>query len=194
MPQNWLLNRTVPPTVEPVTLAELKNHARVLNTDAGQDHVLNMAIATARDQFELLTDVAIMEQTWQLQLPTLPPDLRIPKPPMVDAGSVSVAYVDTDGNTQPFTDWTVMPSGYSNARLIAPGAIPSTSSLEPFPWSVTYKAGQVDPTDVWSAVRGAILLLAAYFYEHRITAVQGQVTELPHAFQSVVAQYRVYWP
>src|SRR5690348_11329574 len=51
------------PTAEPVTLAEMKTHLRVDNTD--EDANLIADIAAARDWIEERTSMRMMTQTWR---------------------------------------------------------------------------------------------------------------------------------
>lgn len=57
------LSLLVPPTAEPVTLAELKSHLRVDNTS--EDVALVSDIAAARDWIEHRTGTRLMTQTWR---------------------------------------------------------------------------------------------------------------------------------
>lgn len=192
MPSQYLINRTVPPSVEPVTRDELKEHARVLNTDTGQDQSLDDAIAGARDQFELRSDVAIMSQTWQLSYAGAYNMVRIPKPPIVDVTEVS--YVDADLAAQVLdpADYRLFNGGMSPSWLEFSGTLPVVGSVM-FPWSITFTCGVADPTLLWPGIRNAVLVLAAQLYEYRVESQDKKLEMIPHGFESIVAQYRTYW-
>jgi hypothetical protein len=58
--------RLVPPTLEPVTLAEAKAHLRYVPAD--QDALILERVAVARDVVERYCERALLTQEWELQL------------------------------------------------------------------------------------------------------------------------------
>ena len=56
------LTRTAAPTVEPVTLGEIKTHLRLTGTE--DDYLLPQLVKAARDYVETFTRRAICTQTW----------------------------------------------------------------------------------------------------------------------------------
>jgi uncharacterized phiE125 gp8 family phage protein len=82
-----------PPSVEPVTLAEAKQHLRV-DTDA-DDALIASLVSAAREECEHLLERALAPQTLQLLLDEWPVAIQLPKPPLVSV--TSVEYVDPTG-------------------------------------------------------------------------------------------------
>ena len=85
------------PTVEPVTLATAKLHARVEIDD--DDDLIEAYISAARERAEHLTERALAPATLCLYLDAFPADgIQIPRPPV--SAIVSVQYVDGAGDLQ----------------------------------------------------------------------------------------------
>ena len=195
MPSEWILQQTVAPTVEPVSVDELKVHARIANADTGQDGVLTRCIALARDQFEIDTGWAIMAQTFLLRLKAMPHELLLMKTPVRSVDSV--IYVDPDGADQTVDplDYRFYPGGYSSGRIaLLADSWGTPSSTEAYPWSITYQCGATNKADVPLGVKGALLWLATYLYDNREAVTAGTMNNLPHTYQSCVNRYRTYHP
>jgi uncharacterized phiE125 gp8 family phage protein len=60
----WSWAMTVAPTVEPISLTEAKQHARI--TQDNDDAMIQRFIVTAREQAEDYMNRGIMTQTWQM--------------------------------------------------------------------------------------------------------------------------------
>ena len=85
------------PTVEPVTLATAKLHARVEIDD--DDDLIESYISAARQRAEHLTERALAPATFCLYLDAFPADgIQIPRPPI--NAITSVQYVDGAGDLQ----------------------------------------------------------------------------------------------
>lgn len=196
MPLTHLLKQTVKPTQEPVSVAELKEHLRIVPTDTGQDDVLARCIASARGQFEITTDRAVMLQTWRLSLPPFNYMLPLPHPPLVDP-LVEFEFIDDSGDnvSMPEDSYRVEYDGCPGLVCKQADWPSDVSGTVPFPFVITYQAGAASPDDVDENIKAAILLLAAYLYTQRETAIVGQSpADMPHAFTAIVSQYRVWMP
>jgi uncharacterized phiE125 gp8 family phage protein len=89
------------PDVEPVTLAELKTHLRITDTDTDRDAMLTALLLSARVHIDGKSGYlgrAINTQTWELRLDSFPDEIVIPLPPLQSV--TSVKYIDTDGVEQ----------------------------------------------------------------------------------------------
>jgi len=187
-----------PPAVEPISLAEAKQHARIEYPD-DDDLVANL-ITAARLVCEKEIRRAFISQTWETYLdhwpwPSyypgamyhgssyIPQTMSYPYTPLamiqVDNPNLisvaSISYVDTSGATQ-----TLDPSAYQ-VEPGAPGRIhpaygqtwPSVRCI-PGAITVNYLAGYGPAaTDVPECVRTAIKMMVAELYEQReMTAAQ----------------------
>jgi uncharacterized phiE125 gp8 family phage protein len=60
--------------------------------------------------------------------------------------------------------------------------------------TVTFSAGYGAAADVPQALRHAIYMLVAYWYEQRETAAGRTMTSVPLGFDALIAPFRVYDP
>lgn len=92
------LTLLTPPAVEPVTLAEAKQHLRIEGTS--DDALINTLIVAARLLAELWTGRSLITQTWLMRRDEAPASnfVRLPKAPL-QAVSFIKAYDDADGAT-----------------------------------------------------------------------------------------------
>lgn len=193
----YSIQRTIAPTVEPVTLDQAKSHLRVESDD--DDALIATYIQAAREYVEQQTNRAVLQQTWRLSLDCFPQRLRCPVPPGVSLGTscrirggillpkpaliavTSITYLDYTGSRQ-----TLDPSMYSaDAGLPAmlapaygtywPAAAPQPGSVQ-----VTYTAGYGSTaTAVPATVQLAVLVLTTQFYDNRdVVIVPGSPTAL----------------
>ncbi len=96
------INRTVEPTFEPVSLAEMKNHAR--EDDHAFDLSMNGALRAAVRAVENETRRQLVTATWVLKLDRFPSDdgaIYLPRPPLQSV--TTITYTDVDGNAG--TSW-----------------------------------------------------------------------------------------
>lgn len=204
----WAMQQTVAPTLEPVTLAEVKASARVDITD--DDDLINDLITTARVYIENLTGVSMMPQTWVMYLDRFPRDnayetwpwhayprtILIPWYPVQSVSSIT--YLDSNGATQ-----TIDPSTYTSdlvSRLarVSPGPaqswpvnspliIPQQNSVQ-----VTFVAGYPDQTTVPQTLKLAVKLLVGLWYQNReaaLTSTRVASAVVPFGVKELLAQY-----
>jgi uncharacterized phiE125 gp8 family phage protein len=184
----------VPPSEEPITLAEAKTHLRVDHDD--DDMLITGYIAAARQTCELTARRAFVTQTLELHLEEWPcDDLDLPMPPLQSV--TSITYIDVDGVTH-----TVSASDYIVYASLQPGEIhlkwnaawPSVQ-LQPGPSiTVRYVAGYGLAVAVPWQFKSAVLLLVGHFYENREAVVVGTIaTVLPMAVKSLLMIDRRSW-
>jgi uncharacterized phiE125 gp8 family phage protein len=181
-----------PPAVEPVTLAEAKAYLRVEHDD--DDDVIAALVAGARMHVEAQTRRALITQTWRLARDIWPPDGRLAVVP-VPLNAVAAARIyDEDGapqaiDTQAFTiDKGAAPAIVAFAPWSLPGPGRAVAGIE-----LDVEVGYGDAgTDVPQALRQAIKLLVAHWYENRgLIAVGHTVAVLPASVAALIAPYRV---
>lgn len=202
-----------PPAAEPVSVADAKAHLR-LDTD-DEAGLLALLIAGAREVAETVTERALVTQTWRMSLdswcerdgwreraePCLAPlagrvsgriAIELPKPPLV-----SVASVTTYGEAGVGAVWE--PAAYFVDRAGAPGRI---VRLRGAPWPVpgrpaggieiVFTAGYGGPEAVPAALRQAILLLVAHWFENREPAPPRTIgAPIPASVYGLLAPFRV---
>lgn len=193
-----------PPTVEPVTRAEMKTFLREVGTD--QDLLIDALISAARAYAENYTRRAFVTQERELTMDWFPGGsalevdygygsgnvIRIPRPPLQSVRWIK--YLDVNGNLQ-----TVDPTIYQVDTYAEPGGV-KPNYLQFWPLytvrgdfnavQVRYYAGYpVDTTgdlagNVPKAIKQWIMHRVAQAYEHREPVVieRGSLLEMPPSY------------
>lgn len=186
--------RTVAPSVTPVSLDEAKAHLRV--TGAAEDTLISGlidAVTGHLDGWSGILGRALVTQSWRRDFSDFPAGdwLRLPLTPVT---AVSVDYYDEGGVQQ-----TLSSSLY---RLHVDAIGPYISLVDGEAWpaadtrddavQVTAVCGYGSAgSDIPQAIRQAMLLAIAHFYEHRESVVVGTIaTQLPMAVSALLAPYR----
>lgn len=118
------LNRTVEPTVEPVTLVEQKEHARILHNH--EDTFLESLITVARIGCEKELGQSFVTQTWEMKLDRWPcstltnplGSIELPYGPLQSVTSVQYYDQNSTLTTMPSSDYIVT---VGNVGRITPG-------------------------------------------------------------------------
>lgn len=183
---------TTGPTSEPVTLTEVKAHARI--DHALDDTWLTTIITTARVYVENYIRAALFTQTITAKWDRFPHHFCLEKPPLQSVTSIS--YLDTAGASQ-----TLATANY----VVDTSTTPATITLAyGYTWpstrdqiaavTVVYIAGYTATANIPPPIKQAILMLIGYWYENRETVgdTVGELTQLPFSVQSLLTPYRVY--
>lgn len=206
---------TVPPSVEPVSLADAKLQARIDTT--ADDALVTDLIIGARQWVEQYTGRALITQTWQLWLDLWPgavekwwdgvrdgpvtglddiSTITLPRAPL--QGVNSVQYFD---NTDTATIWPT--SNYFVDTVHAPGRLAlRLGSVWPVPSRITngicieYVVGYGnDGSTVPEPIKTAIRQLVAHWYEYRgeatVAGAKRGLINVPLIIQSLLEPYRV---
>lgn len=160
--------------VAPITLADLKAHARIDAAD--EDAGVTSYLAAAAGRVERLTGRLLTERAVTLALPSFPPlaAQEIALPGGRCAAVASVAYVDAGDAalTLAAEDWW-LDAVSAPARLgLAGGALWPVTRPWGLPVTIGYTAGYADgaqPPDLLAAV----MVIATEMYEQRRAAVIG---------------------
>jgi uncharacterized phiE125 gp8 family phage protein len=193
------------PTVEPVTLADVKLHCRVDHTD--EDTYISGLLKAAREYCENFTGRAFVERTLQYNLNKWPSRkvIYLPRPPLVSV--TSVIYHTTTGTPITLTagtDYLVDADSEPGAILLPDGKTWPTASLYPLnPIRITYIAGYEAETgppvnyrvNIPEYVNHAIKLYVGSLYENREAVLPaGHIGRtLPMGMESLLWQERVFW-
>ena len=166
---------SVPPTVEPVSVAELKEHARI---DHGhEDARLASLITTARLMVEKDTRRKLCTQTVILSLDYLPSYLV---PDILPIQSISgITYYDANNTLQTLAAATYEADLYAEPILIRPafGQTWPTTYDRFGAVLVTMVAGYGAASAVPEDAKQAILLLASHWVENREAVLTGTISK-----------------
>jgi uncharacterized phiE125 gp8 family phage protein len=169
------LRVSVPPTVEPVSVAELKEHARI---DHGhEDARLASLITTARLLVEKDTRRKLCTQTVVLSLDYLPSYLV---PDILPIQSISgITYYDGNNALQTLAASTYEADLYAEPVIIRPafGQTWPTTYDRFGAVLVTMVAGYGAASAVPEDAKQAILLLASHWVENRESVLTGTISK-----------------
>lgn len=178
----YALEVSSPPEVEPIDLAQAKNHCKVEIPDE-DDQFLHW-IRTARRLSESLLGAALITQTHKVYLDEFPEwEFVVPRGPLQSV--TSIVYTATDG-----TSTTLSASAYQADAKSVPGRItPSYGNVWPTAREqmnavcITCVVGYGDAgDDVPDEIRRAMYLAVATWNFHR----EQTPTELPVGVQSLL--------
>jgi uncharacterized phiE125 gp8 family phage protein len=181
-----------PPLVEPISLAEAKAYLRVEHN--ADDDVIAALITGARVHVEAQTRRALITQSWRLVRDAWPEDGRIAVTPAPLRELVAARVYKLDGSTQAIDVQAFVANkasapamlGFTLGALPAPGRHFGGIELE-------VEVGYGDAaSDVPEALRQAIRVLVAHWYENRGLLGEADATGiLPQSAAALLAPYRV---
>jgi uncharacterized phiE125 gp8 family phage protein len=181
------------PTDEPVTVATLKEHLRIVTSD--EDTVLAQYLAAARLYVEDMTGRAIVTQTRETVLDAWPDsetaDIMFGRAPL--ASIVSVTYLDEDFATQTVDSGDYYADTVSERPTVVfkdsfdwPTVATSTGAIR-----IRYTAG-VAQDSVPKHVAQAVLFLASHWYTNREPVNIGNIVNpLPYALDALITSLRI---
>lgn len=204
--------RTVAPVAEPVTVAEIKDHSKIDGTD--EDVYLGTLITAAREMVALRTGRSLINETWVASLDVWPSASRdewwdgVRDAPMsvLDAPFVeldkapffSLSKVELIDEAGAATLWDAgayyIAKNYGRGRLTRKRGVTWPTPLRDSAGiQITFVAGYgTDANAVPLALRHAIKLLAAHWYENReVIHARNASTEMPAGVGSIIQQYRM---
>lgn len=180
-----------PPASEPVSLAELKLHARV---DFGDDDTTLQALLDAAvahlDGYSGVLGRCLISQTWKQTYRDWCGRFRLPFP---DASSVVVKYFDADGAEQTVSSSLYeIVDGEKGSEVVFKDAFtePSLDDDRDAPVSVEFVAGYGDADAVPAALKVAIMMLAAHWYQNREAVLVDAPKSVPLGFDALTEPYR----
>ena len=188
------------PTVEPLTLAEVKTHLHEDLSDASNDALITTLIQVTRQSAEHRTQRALMLQTLEQTLDAFPSGaIVLEMPPVVDV--TSVTYTAADGSTVVLSNTLyTLDAAREPARLVPsylaecwPDTQDSIAAVR-----VRYRAGYstsataaVAQAAVPAAIRQWMLLAIGDMYERRTAS--GERPAVRHDFvDGLLDRYRIW--
>jgi len=178
------------PTVEPVTLAEAREHCRIDNDD--ENRTLTRLIQSAREQVENDTARALITQTLRMYLDEFPDGdaIELPRPPL--ATITSLTYVDAAGATQTWAASNYVADAVREAGrvVLAYGKSWPTARAQANSIQVNYTAGWTTTT-IPAAAKQLVLLWVGHMYENREAVNASTINAVPMAVESLT--WRLRW-
>lgn len=189
----------LPPSVEPVTVAFFRDHAKLDGSES--DDLLSMYLKAARQSIEHIMQRSIMEQKHAITLDTFPDaiELQCPSVPSASGDCVLVAaieslsYYDTAGSKI-----TMSPTAYALDAYTVPGwVVPAVGTTWPETQArinaveVIYTVGLDDADDVPAAIKHVICLRASAALENREELTPSGLSVLPFA-ERMLDEYRIW--
>ena len=179
------------PTVEPLTLAEAKEHLQYTASD--QDNYITGLISFARESCEGITKRCMISQTRESAMDYFP-DTIILRPNVTSI--VGVYYYDVTGiqRTLDPQDYLLDNAPGSSAHWCLPmpnKTFPDTQSGRANAVTVRYQSGYLNASDVPRTVKQWMLLQIGNLFANRESVVTGTIVgEI--AVNSLLDPYRVY--
>jgi len=181
------------PTVEPVTVADIKSHLRIDTTD--EDTLIEDYITAAREYCERYQNRAYITQTWNLTLNDFPDgdEIEIPLPPLQSI--TSIKYYGTDDTEYTLsTDDYMVDTDSEVGRVVLKYAKtwPSITLRPANAVVIQFVAGYGDAdTDVPERIKQAIKLLVGHLYENREATSIRSIVNVPFAVESLLMLDRI---
>ncbi len=180
--------RITPPAVPVVTVVELARHARI---DFADDNaLLEGLIQAATDHFDGHSGIlgrCLVNQGWRQDLTCWHREVQLPFPDV--SAIVSVVYSDSDNAEQTVDGGLYALKETALGTVLRFGdafSMPSLYGDRPDPVRITFTAGYgAAASDVPAALRVAVMMLAAHWYDNR----EGH-GEIPPAVAALAAPYR----
>ena len=178
-----------------MTLAEAKAHCRVDTSD--DDTYIGTLITAARQWVEEYLDRSLVNTQWTMRLDAFPYEIELPRPPIASSGTVTavtLTYTLGDDSTA-----TLSTSAYRVDRQSTPGVV---RQLRNGTWPANlddYNAVQVTwwggygtaGSSVPAAIRHAMLMLIAFWYDNRSTVLVGSISkQLEFAVESLLSSQK----
>ena len=179
------------PAEEPVSLAEARAFLRV--DDTAEDELIATLIAAARIHVESVTSRALLSQSWRLALEEWPASGAVGFPITPVLQLVAVRYFGALGEPHEI-DLAEVTTDLAAGRAFLPAAptLVSAPLRRQHEVELDFTAGFGESADdVPADLRQAMLMLVAYWFEHRdAVVVAGSGSIVPGGFDQLVARYR----
>jgi uncharacterized phiE125 gp8 family phage protein len=191
-----MLSLVYAPALEPVTLAEAKNHLRV--DDDSENELIDALRVAAREYVETFTGRKLITQTWDLKLDAFPCERCIELPFAPVSAVSSISYVDANGDTQTWASSNYTsdtPSGpFAMPGRIVPAYTVSWPTTRNVINAVTVRFVAGYGATVHTTpylLRAAIKLLVGHWYANREPVVVGSIAnDIPLSVQSMLWSFK----
>ena len=188
------------PTVEPITLAEVKGQLGIQLDDTTSDAIISRRITEARQWAEDYTGRALITQTQEIRLDAFPFNfgtvrdaIRLPFPNLLTV--VHVKYIDTNGTEQTISAADYVVDTYSYVGLVRPAygvSWPSVrTELNAVRIQYTCGYGSTAAT-VPALIREALMLLVGHWMNNQPQSESGIMpARVPFAVHDILNKYAI---
>lgn len=196
--------RVTDPTIEPISLEDVKLHVKANDDITIEDEYFEGLIVSARENVENITRRAVLTQTWDYYLDDWPKENWITLP-FGNLQSVpetqSIKWKDADGTETTLTimiDYIWEMNGSQCGRVVLPYAVPWPSgTLYPSnPITICFVCGWTTADLVPYSIRAAIKMIATDLYQNResqmATSPSNQGYVVNETVQNLLASYRLW--
>jgi uncharacterized phiE125 gp8 family phage protein len=183
------LERLTAPAAEPVTLSEIKAHARIEYAD--DDALLNGLISAAREWLESYTGRSLLAQTWRLWLDVWPTTgVVLPKAPVQSISQVMLYAADNSSSVWNAAAYRLEQAAYPPRLILNDGqSWPAYGRLRDG-ISISFISGYSAAGTVPESLKLALKQLVTFWYEQR-GDINGQGEAVPSGIYALVAAFRV---
>ncbi len=171
-----------PPVVEPVSLSTAKQHLRIAEDQTDDDTYILALLATGRRIIERRLGISLVATEYRATWSYAPGSILIPNPPLLTGGSYSFE-ITADGTVVDPETYTLDTD--SRPANVVFDAIPGGVI------AVTYWAGVAPGGIVAPQLKSALLLYVGHLFAHREAVSQDGASELPMAFEMLLASESV---
>lgn len=169
-----------------VTLEEFKKHIRWDDSDDTEDTLMMTYIGAAASQAESYTGRAILSGNWKTNLDFFA-DVTLDVAP-VTASTIVVKYYDVNNDLQTLvdTEYSVRDDGYM-VSIEFDGTMPELYDRYGAV-QIEYTAGY---TDVPDAIKTAVMIQAAGYFENRQSEIGGTSNPIIYGFHQLLFPYKM---
>lgn len=176
------LRRKLDPPTEPVSVQEAKEHLRI-DTD-WDDDLLFAYIQTAREMIEEYLGRALITQTWDMILDTLPERVELPRPPVQEVNGV-YARDASDNEYEISSDHYTMEEKADLLMLSAQSVVTWPFHRDIAGARIEFVSGYGDSaSDIPPPLRVGILQMVGHLYENR------ESQAIPPGVRQIIQPYR----
>lgn len=178
-----------PPALEPVSLAQMKDHLRVEH--ASEDTLISAYITSGRLHIEAFLSKVLIWQNWRINFDRLPVGkaVHLPLAPILALNTVSFYTEQTGPNTIPPVDYTIDLDSF-RPRFLLHLQRQNLRAFGAYELDVTAGYGPA-AEDVPADIRQALRLLVAYWYENREAATPLAREHMPHGVRTILEAHRL---
>lgn len=189
---------TVPPTIEPLTLEEVKLHCRVDYDD--DDQLLTSLISAARRRAENYMGRALITQTlqWAFDWSEVKADWIFLPTPNVQSVS-SLQYYNSNEVLTTESDSTYRAVNTSDSQNkcfleLTSGSVWPSTSTRAFPFLLTYVCGfGADAASIPEDIKVGMLMEIGTWYENRENLSPTSLSEVRAGSRSLYNHWRWHW-